>query len=199
MADHDPASLDQWLTPPGVGEAFLAWTGVKDDDVVLEPAAGEGALVPDRPGVLCFEVDPERADELRYWKPSATVVVADFMTTPPPAEHIADICIQNPPYSADGEGVFLRQGLLWAPRCCGLLRAGSLQGGGRFEKCWRYVRPTRIASLIYRPHFQGVYGSRTKHTPQYDYIAVECVLREEPLNGLELSADKIEFSWVFWR
>lgn len=191
--------LDQWLTPQGVAGAFLDWACIDDDDAVIEPAAGEGALVPDRYGVLAFEIDPERAEELRYWRPKATVIEADFLQVPPPQEYVADVCIENPPYSEDGEGTFIRQGLLWAPRCCGLLRAGAIQGNGRWEKCWRYVRPTRIASLIHRPHFHGAFGSRTKHTPQYDYIAVDCVLRETPLEKWEPHVDKIEFSWVFWR
>jgi hypothetical protein len=149
--------------------------------------------------VLAFEIDPERVEELRYWRPRATVVCADFLALPPPAEPVADVCVTNPPYSADGEGTFLRQGLLWAPRCCGLIRAGALQGGGRFEKCWKYVRLTRIAQLVQRPHFEGIYGSRTKYTPQYDYIAVECVARETPLEREDESVDVVEISWVFWR
>jgi hypothetical protein len=193
------ADLDQWFTPPGVAEAFLDWCRIGPDDVVLEPTAGEGALVPDRPGVLCFEIDPERVEELRYWRPQATVVCANFLGVPPPVEYVADVCVQNPPYSADGEGTFLRQGLLWAPRCCGLLRAGALQGAGRWEKCWRHVRVTRIANLVHRPYFEGILGSRTKYTPQYDYIAVECVARETPLERGDQSVDSIEVSWVFWR
>lgn len=193
------AEFDQWLTPGGVAEAFLDWCDVKGDDVVIEPAAGEGALMPDRAGVLAFEIDPERVVEIQYWRPQATVICADFLRVPPPAEYVADVCIQNPPYSEDGEGTFIRQGLLWAPRCCGLLRAGAIQGNGRWEKCWRYVRPTRIASLVHRPHFQGIYGSETKFTPQYDFMAIECVLRAEPLERWEPHVDKIDFSWVFWR
>lgn len=194
------AEFDQWLTPAGVAEAFLAWSGVRDDDIVIEPAAGEGALVPrDGSGVLAFEIDPERVAELQYWKPKTSVVCCDFLSIPPPPEPIADVCIQNPPYSEDGEGVFIRRGLLWAPRCCGLLRAGAIQGNGRWEKCWRHVRPTRIASLIHRPHFEGIYSSTTKWTPQYDFMAVDCVLRDKPLERWERHTDKIEFSWVFWR
>jgi hypothetical protein len=191
--------LDQWFTPDGVAEAFLGWANVSDSDIVLEPAAGEGALVPNRPGVLAFEIDPERVEELRYWRPQATVVCADFLQLPPPAEHVADVCIENPPYSEAGEGVFLYRGLLWAPRCCGLLRAGALQGSRRWDLCWRYVRPTRIASLVHRPHFQTIFGAKTQHTPQYDYMAIECVLREQPLEREVRAVDEVEFSWVFWR
>jgi len=192
--------FDQWLTPPGVAGAFMKWAKIGDTDVVLEPAAGEGALIPpNHRGVVAFEIDPERADELRYWKPLATIVCADFLQVPP-IYNFADVCIQNPPYSDDGEGTFLRRALQWAPRCCGLLRAGALQGAGRFEKCWKYVRPTRIGQLVHRPHFEGIYGSRTKHTPQYDFIVLECVLREQPLEREdETSHDVVEMSWLFWR
>jgi len=196
----DPETLCQWFTPPGVAEAFLAWCRIADEDVVLEPSAGEGALVPDRRDVLCFEIDPERVSELEHWRPHATVVCADFLSVPPPQSYAADVCIQNPPYAADGEGVYLRQGLLWAPRCCSLIRAGALQGLGRFNLCWRFVRPTRIAFLIHRPHFLGPLGGQTKHTPQYDYLTIECVSRETPLEYAEqMQDDKVEVSWVNWR
>lgn len=195
-----PEDLCQWFTPPGVSASFLAWSNISDDDIVLEPAAGEGALVPDRPGVLCFDIDPERVSELQYWRPHATALCSDFMAVPPPPEHVADVCIQNPPYAEDGEGTYLRQGLLWAPRCCALIRAGALQGRRRFEVCWSYVRPTRIACLIHRPHFLGPLGAKTKHHPQYDYIAVECVARETPLKYAEqMQGDKVEISWVAWK
>jgi hypothetical protein len=196
----DPEELCQWLTPPGVAEGFLDWARIGDRDIVLEPTAGEGALVPNRPGVICCEIDPERIEELRYWRPDATVICADFLAVPPPAQYAADVCMQNPPYAADGEGVYLLQGLRWAPRCCGLIRAGALQGRRRYDKCWSQLQLTRLACLIHRPNFQGPFGSKTLFTPQYDYIAVEVVARDTPLKyGEPAVADNVEVSWVAWR
>lgn len=194
------SGVDQWFTPPGVAEAFIHWSNVGEDDVVLEPAAGEGSLVPLRNRALCFEIDPASAFELQYWRPNALVFCENFLELPPPEEHVADVSLTNPPYSNDGEGTFIRQSLLWAPRCCALIRGGGVFGKGRFEKCWKYVRPTRIAHLIYRPRYLGPLGSETLYTPQYDYIAVDCVLRETPLElHDQLSDDLVKLSWVDWR
>lgn len=186
--------LCQWLTPPGVAREFYAWARIKDDDVVLEPAAGEGALIPrDRRNVLAFEVDPERVVELQYWKPNATIICADFLATAAPKRHVADVCIQNPPYSNSGEGLFVARSLLWAPRVCALVRTGAIHGKDRFEVCWSHVSLTRIAYFKYRPKFEGPYGLPTEYTPAYDYIAIEAELR----NGREV--DQPEMSWVDWR
>lgn len=193
------AELDQWFTPEGVSNAFQDWANIAPDDVVIDPAAGEGSLLPDRPGVLAFEIDPERVEELKYWKPQAIVVCADFLATPSPPEHVADVALQNPPYGQDGEGTFIYQSLLWAPRCCALIRISGLFGERRWHKCWRHVQVLRKAYLVHRPHFEGIFGSATAFTPQYDFVAVECVMREKPLEKGEIPDDPQETSWVFWR
>lgn len=191
--------LCQWLTPPGVAQAFLDWCLVGDDDLVLEPAAGEGALVPDRDGVLAFELDPELAGELRYWRPRATVLNCNFLAVPALAQ--VDVAIQNPPYSDGGEGVFIRRALDWAPRTCALVRTVALHGQARFEACWRFVQPLRLAILAHRPRFLGPGGLPTAHNPEADYCAVEAVLRRHPL-PLEAWADwtsALTIQWVDWR
>ena len=191
--------LCQWITPPRVAQAFLAWSNIKDDDIVLDPAAGDGALTPNRPGVLAFEIDPELIGELRYWRPQATVLNCDFLTIPPLAQ--VDLAVLNPPYSNDGEGVFIRQTLQWAPRACALVRTVALHGRARFEACWRYVQPTRLAILVHRPRFLGPGSARTPHNPEADYMAVECVLRQQPLalDEHENWVVPLTMQWVNWR
>lgn len=186
--------LCQWLTRPSVARDFIEWARILPDDVILEPAAGEGALIPpDRGRVLAFEIDPERVEELRYWRPQATVVCADFLALPAPPEYVADVCLQNPPYSNSGEGVFIDKALNWAPRVCAHIRSGALHGKDRFEVCWSRVSVTRIAYLKFRPRYLAPFELPTPFTPAYDYIAIEAVRRtsDEP--------DRPEVTWVEWR
>jgi len=191
--------LCQYLTPDSVARQFLKWANFTDDDTILEPAAGEGSLTPNRPGVLAFEMDRNLASELRYWRFQAEVINADFLATEPQIS--LSVAILNPPYAADGEALFIRQSLAWAPRACALVRTLALHGQGRFEKCWRYVKPTRIAILKHRPKFLGPRLLPTKYTPEADYMAVECVLRDQPLpkDGYNDILTDIQLSWVNWK
>jgi hypothetical protein len=192
--------LHQWLTAPGVASSFVAWCRLGPQDVLLEPAAGEGALIPDKhPYVLAFDLDPERLVELQRRHPQAQSVCADFLSLPSPAEPVADLCIQNPPYCSGGEGAFIRRSLLWAPRCCALIRSAGLHGKERFDICWRYVRPTRLAILTRRPRFLLPFGVESEFTAKYEYVAVECVNRDAPLESVdELHNDLVEISFVRW-
>jgi hypothetical protein len=184
----------QWFTPPTVAEEFLAWCRIRPDDVLLEPAAGEGALVPEgHRQVVAFEVDPDRCAELRERRPLANVVCADFLAQPPPAAHVADVAVLNPPYSDDGEGTFVLRSLLWAPRACALVRLEALHGSNRHKSCWQHVQLTRIAFLVHRPRFLGLFGARTPHHPKYSYVAVEARCSD----GADFSYP--ETSWVQWR
>lgn len=186
--------LCQWLTPPTVAEQFLAWCRLRPGDVLLEPAAGEGALIPeDHAQVMAFEVDPDRCAELRINRPLATVVCADFLSLPVPEHPVADVCIQNPPYVNDGEGVFIERALHWAPRVCALVRLEALHGKDRYRSCWQYVHLYRLAILVYRPRFLGPFNGKTEFSPQYSYVALEAVRN----NGS--GAPPSEVRWVNWK
>jgi hypothetical protein len=180
-----------------VAQAFLEWCRIDDDDIVLEPAAGEGSLTPNRPGVLAFEIDPELVQELRYWRPYATILNCNFLAIPALAR--VDVAVLNPPYSNDGEGTFIRQALEWAPRACALVRTVALHGRARFEKCWKYVVPIRLAVLAHRPRFLGPGNVPTAHSPEADYMAVECMLRQQPLPDYENWVSSTTIQWVNWR
>jgi hypothetical protein len=193
----------QWFTPYDFSQSFLRWANIGDGDTIIEPAAGEGALVPDRPGVLAIEIDPELIDELRYWRPEATIVNANFLEMEPPSSPVFDVCTQNPPFARiceDGEGVFIERSLRWAHRTCAIIRTAGLHGKGRFEKCWRFVRPTRIALLRDRPKYLGPGGRPTDMNPMTEFCAVECVLRDEPLplDAFEDYEIECKIQWVDW-
>lgn len=186
--------LCQWFTPPSVAEQFLAWCRLCPDDVLLEPAAGEGALIPeDHAQVMAFEIDPDRCAELRNNRPLATVVCANFLSLSSPAAPVADVCVQNPPYIDDGEGIFIERALHWAPRVCALIRLEALHGKERYAQCWQHVQLTRLAILVHRPRYLGPFGARTKHHPQYSYVALEAVRANGQSNF------QVETSWVHWK
>jgi hypothetical protein len=183
----------QWFTPPTVAEEFLRWCRIQPDDVLLEPAAGEGALIPeDHSNVMAFEIDPDRCAELRNRRPLATVTCADFLSLPLPTHPVADVCVQNPPYNNDGEGLFVERALHWAPRVCALIRLEALHGGERYQSCWRNVQLTRLGFLVHRPRFLGPFSSRTKFSPKYSYVAIEARFG----NG---EPSPSETGWVTWR
>jgi hypothetical protein len=194
MEEAGREALCQWFTPPAVSLAFLAWSRIEPGDVVLEPAAGEGSLVPpDRGRVLAFEIDPECASELAYWRPMATVVCANFLDLPTPEAHVADVSVQNPPFSNTGEGVFIDRALDWAPRVCALVRGDAMHGKARYEVCWRRVSITRLAYLVSRPRYLGPFGLPTPHNPSCDFVAIEAVRR------VGVAVDRPEVTWVDWK
>jgi len=185
----------QWLTPPTVAAAFMQWANIEPSDVLVEPAAGEGALIPHAHAqVLAFEIDPDRIEVLRAIHPQATALCADFLKIEPPAIPSADVAVMNPPYTAGGEGVFVDQALKWAPRVCALVRADALHGKQRYALCWgNGVKLSRIAFFVYRPRFLGPFGVKTPHPPKRDYIAIEAY--RDGSRGLL----NTEVSWVDWR
>lgn len=190
--------LCQWFTPPAVATAFLKWADLPEDDLILNPSAGEGALVPDRPNVLAVEIDSNLISNLKYWRPKAHIICTNFLEIEPQP---VKMTVLNPPYAHDNEGIFIRQSLMWAPRVCALVRTLALHGKKRFQLCWRYVQPVRIAILVHRPRFLSPGWAPTKYNPEADYMAIECIKRPEPL-PLDMSANwvaPLHLQWVNWR
>jgi tRNA1(Val) A37 N6-methylase TrmN6 len=181
----------QWFTPTSVSEKFLEWCRIAPTDVLLEPAAGEGALIPEyHSQVLAFEIDPDRCTELRNNRPLATVICSDFLCLPPPSSPIADVAVQNPPFTNNGEGMFIDRALSWAQRTCALVRLEALHGKCRYA-CWKNVKILRLAILVHRPKFLGPFGGKTKFHPRYSYVALEAV-RPSPGKSCEIE-------WVQWQ
>jgi len=199
-SDEERENWCQWFTPTKVAFDFQKWARVDEAELIVDPAAGEGSLTPDREGVVAVEIDPDIIPELQYWRPRARIICADFLHLEVPQLR-ADLAILNPPYANNGEAFFIYRSLLWARRACALIRTVALNGKDRFQDCWRYVQPIRIAILTYRPHFVGLGGTPTKFTPMADYMAVECILRPEPLpmSDYEKWTESVSFGWVDWK
>lgn len=92
---------EQFFTPNAVADLVWQRAGLEADQLVLEPSAGQGALLnePLRLGckIVCVEKDPVLADLLR---PLAVEVhCADFMTWEPERGVLFDRVLMNPPFS----------------------------------------------------------------------------------------------------
>jgi hypothetical protein len=81
-----------------------------------------------------------------------------------------------------------------------LMRLISLQGDGRFQKCWREVQIDRLAVLKRRPPFLSPGGLPTEHSPATAFAAFECSLRPEPLpeSGYSEFCNTLTMSFVDW-
>jgi len=80
-------------TPDVLAKNLIEMAGINDDDVVLEPSAGRGAIAKYIPGCHCVELNPENREFLR--KKGFTVVGEDFMDF---NKHY-DVIVANPPFS----------------------------------------------------------------------------------------------------
>lgn len=161
-------SLSQWFTPPALAEHVVAFCGDLRGKSVIEPAAGDGALV--RPlrragaSVLSCDIDP------RFDVDHAE----DFFSLDPPA-HKFDFCVMNPPYEAGLDCAFLERSLDWAHRTVAILRTHALHGVTRHQRVWSRVRVETVAFLVRRPRFGGAVSGSPKHE--------FCVVKFGPGNG----------------
>lgn len=103
---HHSQVEDFYPSPPEVVTKLLSLAGVQPSHDVLEPSAGDGAIVKAlmqmgiRPD--CVEIDPDRSDELRDILPPGAVVNMDFLKMQPDPDY--DRVIMNPPWG-QGAGV----------------------------------------------------------------------------------------------
>ena len=95
-------------TPPRLAEELVDLAGVREGDRVLEPSAGEGAIVAaaERRGAMVFaiEYDPRRAAVIAAKSPGAMVEVGDFLAFSPDATGgTFDAVVMNPPFALEGQ------------------------------------------------------------------------------------------------
>jgi len=98
--------LDFYRTPAEVVERMVSIAGDMSGCIVLEPSAGDGAIVEQvvskYPSAIvhAIEVDEKRADKLRQKFSGVNVTQADFMAHTP---IIPDIVLMNPPFVLQGD------------------------------------------------------------------------------------------------
>lgn len=107
---HQHEVEDFYPTSPALAEEMLALADLQPGMEVLEPSAGDGALVAAilAAGVTpdCVEIDPDRVDALRDMLPPGCVTHMDFLAMHPEPEF--DRVLMNPPWGrhADVQHVF---------------------------------------------------------------------------------------------
>ena len=148
---------DFYATPQESIVAFLSsYDGFKDDDRILEPSAGDGAILKALRyhgfafnHITAVEIREERS--LYNW--TDDVIFTDFLKWTPVEKY--DVIIGNPPYSLAQE--FIDHSLkLLNPggRLIFLLRTNFLESERRF-KWWQDKIPTGLYTLHKRPSFTG--------------------------------------------
>lgn len=147
------AQLGQWFTPSWLAAETVRLVDVRDR-VVLEPSAGDGALVraaldAGATAVIAVELDPDMCARLeqRFAGECVRVVRGDFLTVS--TNHLGrewTVIVGNPPYDKGADSLHLAriaQLIEWRESCgeeavyaALLLRTVALHSGGRFENVW---------------------------------------------------------------
>lgn len=133
--------LQFWPTPPSL--AVKAWAKFKDRNFirVLEPSAGNGALVEAAPGISynrhnaipidCIEIDLSHHPVLRS-KPGCQVVGVDFMNYASAARY--SHIIANPPFSVGARHVLRMWDLLLDGEIVAIINAETLRNSCTQER-----------------------------------------------------------------
>lgn len=191
--------LDQWFTRPKVADAFASWAGIEPGMRVLEPSAGEGALLKSAPQArwTAVEIDRARAQWIAKHGWAEEVINRDFIAAAREfrAEGLTwDLSHSNPPYSNGLDTAFIEAHIehQLAPRITGLLVTNFLHSEARRKRIWRWVKLTRLAILSTRPQF-GV-ASGKADGPKRDYSFFEMTIRKTARR--RSSGDNPRVTWV---
>ena len=103
-----PQEAGWFPTPPAIVTRILDAAGIEPRDhrmTALEPSAGTGAISQRAAGygylVDCIELDPMRADHLKFGCHARNVWIADFLQVPPRPEY--DRVLMNPPFAGKAD------------------------------------------------------------------------------------------------
>ncbi len=160
------ARLDDYSTPDWAIDAILdvlikGFVG----DTVLEPAAGEGAIVRrllaygiEASQIRAYELDPGRARQCRKL---VKTWASDFLDAKAKPDEAYDLVIMNPPYMH--ALAFAQRGLQWlrpGGRLALLLRLNWLEGVRKNPR-YTFLRETRpdVYVLPRRPKFGSLKGT----------------------------------------
>jgi predicted RNA methylase len=181
--------LSQWYTPEPLAKRVIEWANLSPDDVILEPAAGRGALIQPNMGQrwIAYDIDPDNCNVLKevYTPDTLAVRCADFLSAKMPKTPI-DVAIMNPPYENDQDVDFVLKCVKHCGRVIAILRSAFLHGEGRWEKVWQQVRLKRLTILSGRPKFGGEGSARS------DFIVVELYRGPRIFRGTQLNV-KVEW------
>lgn len=174
-------SVDGFFTSARDADLLVAFAEVKPDMRVLEPAAGEGAIVhalmrlPEPPKqIVAVEMHEPFIAELRAscekYGPRVQVVHADYFKTRAPTEDPFAMAILNPPYQKFLDVRFIEKSLKDAINVAALLLSRTLHTKRR-AKVWNSGRITKIDFLSNRPDaFEN--GKPIAFKPMQEYVHV---------------------------
>ncbi len=186
--------LDQYFTSAALAKKLVSWAELSRGQRVLEPSAGDGALVRAMPlnvRITAYDIDPEMTARLCLIEhPTLDVRQGDF--TKVSLVQPYDVAIMNPPYGEGADGIHVNHALKLATRVIALVRANFEFGTGRFQNTLRWAQITRRAILVRRPPFRG--PANAGHGPRHEYVALELVRRVDRLE--DPSPDRVDTE--FW-
>lgn len=175
--DYD-VSLSQWYTRKELARRVVKWAlkGVREPIHIIEPSAGNGALIepiPARHHITAIDIDPRRCKHLRTIAKINGVRCYDYLQRW--TDERWDLAIMNPPYESDQDVAHCTKAVQNdADRVVAILKLPTLQGLGKW-KLWERVRITRMAICVMRQPFDGP----GKDSPRDGTMVVELVAREQ--------------------
>lgn len=160
-------SLSQWYTPPELAQRIVnEFEDLFVGRCVLEPSAGDGALVEPLFGVAskvhAIELDPSQAayimSDCTVDETAVTVTTGDFLKLPRFAKRY-DVALMNPPFENGQDVAFVMKALEWCGEVVSILRLKALAGVRRKAELWDRVELARLCILSRRPAFSGQKGA----------------------------------------
>jgi predicted RNA methylase len=193
---------DRFYTEPEMAGRIAEWAFQADwvdpnhPIHVLEPSAGDGALVgamPHAANITAVELVPDQAVELAARFPTVAVVTADFLQWRAP--RLFDMAIMNPPYSScpGADGMHVARALNMCRGVTALVRTNFLHGFQRYHQVFRWCEITRQVVFSRRPGFGGPADSG--HGARHDYMLLEMRRRAIERSRGDVDRVKVEF-WV---
>lgn len=174
-------SIDGFFTSPRDADALVEFAEIDPDWRVLEPAAGEGAIVhalmrlaqPPRE-IVAIELHKPFANNLRasceQYGDRVRVVNHDYFKTKAPDDNPFDIAVLNPPYLKFLDVRFVKKALVDSHRIAALLLASSLNNPKR-ALVWNSAQVDKIDHLSKRPDpFEN--GKPKVYKPMREYIRI---------------------------
>ena len=155
--DETSREADFWPTPRHAIESLLDSDPPPTQHPVLEPCAGDGAIVKvllERSyEVFALEI---REEEIAGLNKLCTAINSDFLTWEPGSADGLHSVITNPPFSLARQ--FARQALeitIPGDRYVALLLRCNVLGSGPWAHFWNEHPPSKLRPLKRRPSFSG--------------------------------------------
>lgn len=188
--------LSQWYTPPQLAQRIVDWAidfRTHRSLKVLEPSAGDGALVKAlvARGCIVAAVDIDRDNVARLQGIGATIVIHDnfLMLQPEVLGGVLDLVVMNPPFEDGQTEEHVLHALKFAQRVVCHCPLTTLAGKDRKEGLWREAYLKRLAICGTRPKYGGSGGGMT------DMCTIEIVRRPERVDLSSVRSSGISVEW----